>query len=162
MILLIHDTADASLFLKNKPDDMEVLSDNGKITPCISCFSCWVKTPGQCVVKDGYDNIGLLFSKASRVIVISKCYYGCYSPFVKNVLDRSVANGLPYYKVIKGATHHESRYDNKYLFDVHFYGEITDPEKETAKKLVKANGITLSQKTDVHFYTSLEEIKGVY
>ena len=162
MILLIHDVADASPFLKNKPDDTEVIFDDGKITPCISCYSCWVKTPGQCVVKDGYENLGVLFSKSNRVIVISKCYYGGYSPFVKNVLDRSVPNGLPYFELIKGETHHKSRYNNRFVLEVHFYGEITESEKETAKKLVKANGITYGQKTKVCFHKSPEEIKEVY
>jgi multimeric flavodoxin WrbA len=161
MTILIHDLADASAFLKNKPDDIEVISDNGKITPCISCYGCWVKTPGQCVVKDGYENIGFIFSKSNRIVIISKCFYGCYSPFVKNVFDRSVSNGLPYFSHIKGETHHKGRYGNKFILDVHFYGEMTEAEKETAKKLVKANGITLGQKTDVHFYKSPEEIKEV-
>ena len=25
---------------------------------CIGCFGCWLKTPGTCVIKDGFENMG--------------------------------------------------------------------------------------------------------
>jgi hypothetical protein len=34
--------------------------------------------------------MGLLHSKCDNITIISQCFYGSYSPFVHNVLDRSV------------------------------------------------------------------------
>ena len=68
MDILLHDVTDIERFLKINPDEMKVISDNGRIKPCICC-------------------------------------YGCYSPFVKNVLDRSVSYLLPYLKTKNRCTH---------------------------------------------------------
>ena len=68
-----------------------IISDTGTIRHCVGCFGCWIKTPGKCVLKDGYDNLGELLSKSEKLTIISRCFYGCYSPFVKNVLDSSIS-----------------------------------------------------------------------
>ena len=164
MKLLIHDIekGNENLLLDNKANDVTVISDNGKIHPCICCYGCFIKTPGQCVIKDGYDNLGLLFSKCNQLIIISQCFYGGYSPFVKNVIDRGACPYLlPYFETRNGEMHHQMRYKNSIELIVHFYGKISEAEKETAEKLVKANEINLFQKSTVYFYKALEEIKRV-
>ena len=164
MNVLIHDLKDPNetVLLKLDQKNNIIISDNGKIKPCICCFGCWLKTPGQCVIKDGYDNMGELWSKCNRLIIISQCYYGCYSPFVKNVIDRGVCPSfLPYFNTRNGETHHPRRYKNDWSLSVHFYGNISENEKDTARKLVKANGINLLLKTNVDFYNSFEEIQEV-
>jgi multimeric flavodoxin WrbA len=165
MKLLIHDVEEINenLLLGDMANDITVISDNGKIHSCICCFGCWVKTPGQCMINDGYNNMGVLWSQSHQLIIVSQCFYGGYSPFVKNVLDRSVCPYLlPYFKTKNGETHHPKRYKNKLESIVHFYGKASEAEKETARKLVKANKNNLFQKTTVYFYDSFEEIKGVY
>jgi hypothetical protein len=106
--------------------------------------------------------MGLLLSKAERLIIISQCFYGSYSPFVHNVLDRSIPYLLPYFKTLNGETHHKNRYDTHLRLSVHFYGEISLKEKETAKKLVQANGINFfTKKAEVQFYADASQLKGV-
>ena len=162
MNILIHDLSNVkfqSLFPETYKD-VYIISDTGKIRPCIGCFGCWIKTPGKCVLKDGYDNMGELLSKTENVTIISRCFYGCYSPFVKNVLDRSIPYLLPFFKIKNNETHHKRRYQNNMQFTVHFYGEkITTEEKETAKKLVKANSHNFYVKNyQISFSNSLEEL----
>ena len=164
MNILIHDLKDTinENIIKNNSEETMFISDNGKIKPCICCYACWIKTPGQCCIKDGYENMGVLFSKCNQIIVISQCFYGGYSPFVKNVVDRTACPYLlPYFKIKNGETHHPRRYKNNIALSVHFYGKISEEEKETARKLVKANEVNLYQKSTVDFYNSFEEIKGV-
>lgn len=140
-------------------DAAAVIFDNGQIRPCICCFGCWIKTPGRCVIHDSYDNMGALLSKCGRLIIVSRCCYGSYSPFVHNVLDRSISYMLPYFKTKNGETRHKNRYDNHILLTVYFYGDISVREKETARKLAGANGIGFfAQKTEVCFCEKIEDL----
>lgn len=162
MNIIIHDLSNErfhSLFPKIN-DDVYIISDSGSIRHCIGCFGCWIKTPGNCVLKDGYDDMGELISKSKKVTVISQCYYGCYSPFVKNVLDRSISWLLPFFKIRNNETHHKRRYQNNMELAVHFYGEnITTEERETAEKLVKANCVNFDVKNYyISFSNSLEKL----
>ncbi len=164
MNLLIHDLREEqfqSLFPEIY-DNAHSISDNGTIRHCIGCFGCWIKTPGTCVLRDGYDNMGELLSKSEKVIVISRCFYGCYSPFVKNVLDRSISWLLPFFRIRNKETHHKRRYSNNMQLAVHFYGKnITPKERETAEKLVKANCANFYVKDyDISFSNSIEELCG--
>lgn len=100
MNVIIHDLKEElfqSLFNHIKTDTI-IISDNDEIRNCIGCFGCWIKSPGQCLIKDGYDNMGKILSKADNLIIISQCCFGGYSPFVKNILDRSISYLLPFFK----------------------------------------------------------------
>ena len=52
MDILIHDVKNLNerILSGNGKNNITVISDNGKIHPCICCFGCWIKTPGQCVI----------------------------------------------------------------------------------------------------------------
>jgi multimeric flavodoxin WrbA len=114
------------------------------------------------VINDGYQDMGALISKCDRLVVISRCFYGSYSPFVHNVLDRSLSYMLPYFETKGGETRHNSRYDNHVVSAVHFYGHISEQERETARKPVTANGANFfTRKTEISFYDKIEGIRGV-
>ncbi len=162
MNILIHDLSDEQfqeLFPKAN-NDIYIISDTKTIRHCIGCFGCWIKTPGKCVLKDGYDNMGELLSRSEKLTIISQCFYGCYSPFVKNVLDRSIPWMLPFFKIKNNETHHKRRYQNNIQLAVQFYGDnITIDERETAKKLVKANCANFYVKNyEILFSNSLDEL----
>jgi multimeric flavodoxin WrbA len=159
MKIIIHDLKDITI---RDDRSTKIIFDNGTIKPCINCYGCWIKTPGQCVIHDGYDNIGLLFSKCEHLITVSRCFYGGYSPFIQNVLNRSIPYLLPYFEKRNGETHHKRRYDNSIILTAYFYGKISAKEKETAEKLVTANGINLSaQKTEIHFHEKFEDLQDI-
>ncbi len=141
-------------------EDVQIISDEGSIKNCIGCFGCWIKTPGECVLKDGYENMGRILSQADNVIVISRCCYGGYSPFVKNVFDRSISYLLPFFKIKRNETHHKQRYQNTFRFSVYFYGEhILEQEMKTARDLIKANSINFHvQEHEILFFSSLSEL----
>lgn len=144
--LLIHDLspADFASLGLDPSGDITVISDNGTIRHCVGCFGCWIKTPGTCVLQDGYQTMGHLLSECDDLVIVSRCVYGSYSPFVRNVLDRSISYVLPYFVTINGETHHAKRYEHDISLAVHFYGDdITDAERATARALVKANSINL-------------------
>jgi hypothetical protein len=102
-----------------------------------------------------------LLSKCEELIIISKCIYGSYSPFVRNVLDRSIPYLLPYFVTKNGETHHQNRYEHRFSLSVHFYGnDVTPAEKITAGNLVAANSVNLySTGNKVYFHNNLQTIK---
>ena len=133
-------------WIKNKEKEI-IIYNNSNIRNCTGCFCCWIKNPGRCILKDGYENLAELYSKAEKIIIISKCCYGTYSPFVKNVLDRSIPYLLPFFKLKNNEMHHTIRYKKKLFLEVYFYGkDLTELEKNIAEKTVKANCINLNVK----------------
>lgn len=163
MRIILHDLSkqEFDILYKYRNSDTTIISDNGTIQKCIGCFGCWIKTPGVCVLKDGYQNMGELLSRCQELIIISECLYGSYSPFVLNVLNRSIPYVLPYFVSKNGETHHQNRYENKFSLSVYFYGEdLTDIEKNTARALVEANGVNMySKENNIYFYNDLKGIK---
>lgn len=162
MNVIIHDLTDLQ-FQQMFPQitgDTQIISNNGYIKNCVGCFGCWIKTPGQCVMKDGYENMGSILSQADIVTIISKSCYGGYSPFVKNVLDRSISFLLPFFKVIDNETHHKPRYKKSFQLSVYFYGEhITQSERDTAKNMVDRNSINFNvSKHNVTFFKFIEQL----
>ena len=134
-------------WIENNEEEVKIISDENKIKNCTGCFCCWIKNPGRCILEDGYENLAELYSKAEKIIIISKCCYGTYSPFVKNVLDRSIPYLLPFFKLKNNEMHHTIRYKRKLFLEVYFYGkDLTELEKNTAEKTVKANCINLNVK----------------
>ena len=117
----------------------EIISDNGTIKPCVGCFGCWVKEPGECVIKDGYEKMGALIHKADEVTVISRYSYGGFSSFVKNVFDRSIGWVLPYFEIYENEMHHKKRYPEDKPITFIFRGSgLTDADKQKANDYVKA------------------------
>ena len=163
MKLIIHDLEKEGLSSNMLPstEDVKIITEDSIIHNCIGCFGCWLKTPGKCVLKDNYDNMGELLSKCHELIIISRCIYGSYSPFIRNILDRSISFLLPYFAEINGETHHKNRYNNQFTLTAHFYGDdITKAERETAKALVTANGINFySSGNKAYFHDRLQSIK---
>ncbi len=163
MKLIINDLQEEVLFkLLGKHENVIILSENTPIHHCIGCFGCWVKTPAYCIIQDSFASMGPQIAACDEIILISKCTYGGYSPFVKNVLDRSIGYIHPDFTIRKGEMHHKSRYPEQISMTAHFYGEdITPEEKSTASHLVEANGLNLNtKKNQVFFYKQPEEMKG--
>ena len=127
-------------------------------------FGCWIKTPAVCIIRDKYGDMGEYLSKCKKLIIISKCCYGGFSPFVKNVLDRSISYVHPYFKIKNGEMHHKRRYKNKIDLHIIFYGEkLTENEKSTASRLVKANSINLDcNESKVTFVRDIKEMECKY
>lgn len=162
MNVIIHDLKNEQFqaLFPNLNEDTHIIPDNGKIKHCIGCFGCWIKTPGTCVIRDGYEHTGAILSQADKVIIISQCVYGGYSPFIKNIFDRSISYILPFFKTIKGETHHQPRYQNKFQLSVYFYGEsISAQEKLTAQSLVKAGSINFNiSQSEISFSDSFIQL----
>ncbi|MCH1983286.1 flavodoxin family protein [Ruminococcus sp. OA3] len=163
MKLMIHDLTEDALHRissKIEADDI-VITGNDNIRPCIGCFGCWLKTPGACIIRDAYQQMGKYIAMCSEMLIISKCTYGCYSPPVKNILDRSISYIHPYFTIKNGEMHHQQRYKKDLTMRVIFYGDDTTvQEKEIAQKLVTANAVNLyGTVASVTFLDSIQEME---
>ncbi len=131
------------------------------IKPCIGCFGCWTKTPGQCIIQDDIiSKTNPAFVQSDYVILVSSIHYGCYSATMKRVLDRIIPNILPFFRKYKNEMHHETRYKNMAKQIIIAYGDNLIPaEKETFIKLTKANATNMGiEDPTVYFCTQPDEI----
>ncbi|QAT61480.1 MULTISPECIES: flavodoxin family protein [Tissierellales] len=147
MKVLIHDLDSDVLngLFPNISKEVKIISPEKEIKKCIGCFGCWIKTPGYCVIKDGYENMGKLLSESEELIIISRVCYGGFSPFVKNVLDRSIGYLSPFFTVRNKEMHHKSRYKRKLKLSVIAYGkDATEKERDNLSKIVAANGVNFN------------------
>lgn len=129
------------------------------VKDCVGCFSCWIKTPGSCCIKDRCNDFTKELSSIDKLIIISPITYGGYSRNIKAVLDRSIGYLLPYFRTFHKETHHQMRYDKQFAMHVYFYGPCEQDEKEVAKQLVDANALNLNTREHhVHFYNDVKDV----
>lgn len=160
MKLIITDIKDFNISIKGAH---KTIQPQKHIHHCIGCFGCWIKTPGKCVIHDGYEGTGVDMSRCTDLILLSQCCFGSVSPFVKTVLDRAISYIHPDFVIRKGEMHHKRRYNNVISLTAHFYGDnITNAEKETARKIIEANADNYDGSVkDIHFYKSETELEGI-
>ncbi len=78
---------------------------------CIGCFSCWIKTPGECVIRDDMTEINRLYINSDAVVFLSPVVFGQFSVNMKNVIDRILPRLLPFFiNKADGSTAHPFRY----------------------------------------------------
>lgn len=143
--------------------DYTIIRPQGNIHHCIGCFGCWVKTPGKCVIRDGYESTGSDMGKCTELIFISQCCYGSVSPFVKTVQDRAISYIHPDFVLRKGEMHHKRRYQNVITISAYFYGEdISEAEKTTARNIIAANADNYDGLVkNVCFYKTARELENM-
>lgn len=138
-----------------------LLSPQKEILPCTGCYHCWIKTPGVCVLKDGYTQLPAMLAEANELVMISRLVYGGLSPTIKNVLDRSLGYMLPFFELKEGYSHHPMRYDHSLRWKVFFYGG-SEGERGTARKIISANARNLEiEELAVYFADSRESLSEV-
>lgn len=155
MILFINDVGEEDLLGKNIRNEIikglhirdEIREYNeyeNEIQSCEGCFQCWVKTPGLCAIHDDAREINKLTIESDVFLLLSKVRYGCYSTYIKRIIDRSIPNRLPFFRVDKYEVHLEQRYSKYPAFIVIGYGDDIDADEEiTFRKLIRANAINL-------------------
>lgn len=159
MRTIIHDLNSSEFNELSKCSEDYIINANECKHNCIGCFSCWIKHPKECAIKDDYSNMVEFISKSSELIIISKCRYGCYDNNVKRVLERCIGYVLPYFTIRNNEIHHVSRYNESLKLKVYLYGDLSYEDKECVEKLARANAINLnSSKYEVNYFNNLKEL----
>lgn len=83
----------------------------GELAFCKGCFGCWIKQPGECVIKDSMAEINNRYMNSDVVVYLSPVIFGQFSANIKSALDRWLPNILPFFKTRPdGSTMHPPRY----------------------------------------------------
>ncbi len=79
---------------------------------CTGCFGCWVRTPGECVVKDDSAIVCRELVQSDLALYASPVIMGFPSTLVKKTGDKLIPLIHPYFVIDHGEVHHRARYDH--------------------------------------------------
>lgn len=83
--------------------DMELLQ-------CTGCWSCWVKTPGECIIADSSPVICRQYLEADLVLLASPVIMGFTSALLKRATERLLPLLHPHIEVANNELRHKTRY----------------------------------------------------
>ena len=111
---------------------------------------------------EGTD-IGGLMGSCSQLVLISRCVYGGFSPFVQGVLEKCRKHFGPLLEMRHGQTHYGVKSANKNTFGMVccFYGNnITPREEQSARILSVSDGISLQARgVRIAFYDTVDQLR---
>jgi multimeric flavodoxin WrbA len=84
---------------------------NQSIHACIGCWSCWLKTPGKCIMRDQMAESYASYINSDTVIILMDTAQGFINHQAKAFFDRSIPHYLPYIEIADGECQHVSRYE---------------------------------------------------
>ena len=103
----------------------------GDLAFCAGCFSCWIKTPGECVISDGISEINKSAMSCDLLVYLTPVIFGQFSANIKTVIDRWLPNLLPFFETKPdGRSTHPGRYDSYPRHVFIGYADILSPADE--------------------------------
>lgn len=97
---------------RNEQVETVVLDVNRmNIKPCLGCFSCWNKTPGECCIHDDMKETIEKMLWADITVWSFPLYYFGIPGQLKNLIDRQLPMSLPFMSEGTESGGHPSRYD---------------------------------------------------
>lgn len=103
-----------------------------KLKYCTGCWSCWWKTPGDCVIPDGISEMYKAVMGCDLVVFVSALDMGAVTSEMKTFIERMVPLIHPYTVLLDGEVHHRKRYDSYPLMGA-ILGEESDTDEEDRK-----------------------------
>lgn len=92
------------------------------ISPCMGCNACWLKTPGICTIKDGYEDILKAYLEYDVTVFLAGTALNFVDYRMKNVIDRMLPLATMYIHIINEQCRHVPRYHKKYRFGLLYDG----------------------------------------
>ncbi len=109
------------------------------------------------------EDISGLMGSCSQLVLISRCVYGGFSPFVQGVLEKFRKHFGPFLELRYGQTRYKVKSANKNTFGMvcFFYGDnITPREEQSARILSVSDGISLQARgVKIAFYDTVDKIR---
>lgn len=161
MVLIVNTTSDTSITDEIKeraagsgarPEVVEAAGLN--ISHCIGCNYCWLKTPGECSIKDDYEIILKKIIHADQLWVITSTALGFIDHKGKNIFDRILPIMTMYLKFNGDQMRHVARYDQRTDMGIIYKG---DPDREYLDRWLKRAALNMGSNS-LGVYSS-EEVK---
>lgn len=96
----------------SSPTEIETFNIGSlNIKPCLGCFSCWSKTPGECCIRDDMQGVIDKILWADVVVWSFPLYYFGLPGQLKTLIDRQLPMSLPFMCTETESGGHPSRYD---------------------------------------------------
>jgi hypothetical protein len=121
-----------------------------KVNYCTGCWTCWWKTPGECIHNDDMPELYRSYLKSDLVLHYSPLLAGFIPSKLKTINDRSVPLVHPYGALVQGECHHQPRYDKYPLMGLIVDGTGADAEDlEITKDLYSRMALNLKSELKV-------------
>jgi len=142
-----YDYLEECLWSNNYETKIRTLREE-KIAPCIGCFGCWLKTPGQCIINDDASTLPRDVMQSDLLVFLTPVTFGMYSSELKKALDRFVCPLLlPFFEKVNGEIHHNGRYQRyPRIIAVGIVENLDCESEKTFMTLVNRNAINLHTK----------------
>ena len=102
-----------------------------KIAPCLGCFSCWIKTPGICIIDDDGREVARQAVESDLLVFLTSITFGGYSSHLKKAVDRMIPIVSPFFMKKEGEIHHKPRYAR--YPHLRIVGVLSRPDEESEK-----------------------------
>ena len=151
MILVVNTTSDTSLTEEirqaagAKAGEIDIVeAAELKIGHCIGCNFCWLKTPGECAVKDDYEIILKKLIHADQYWVLSDTALGFIDHKGKNVFDRILPILTMNLHFVGDQMRHISRYGKNADLGIIYKG---DADKEYLERWAERAALNLESRS---------------
>ncbi len=151
MILIVNTTSDTAIteelkrsIEENKLEAEIVEAGELKISHCIGCNYCWLKTPGECSIKDDYEFILKKMVHAEELWVISDTALGFLDHKGKKIFDRIIPLATMNLHFVGKEMRHIPRYDRSPDIGIIYSGEA---DKEFLKRWNERAALNLGSRS---------------
>lgn len=94
----------------------EVFLNKKKIKPCLGCLTCWIKTPGKCIMNDDQSEIIEKCRWADTLVLATPLYVFGMTAQTKTFIDRLLPMSSPEFVLINGHCRHQTSGDRVQKF----------------------------------------------
>jgi multimeric flavodoxin WrbA len=134
-----------------------------KIGYCIGCFGCWVKTPGECIIKDANQHIAEDIINSDLIVLVTPITFGGYSAELKRMVDHFIPLISPFFRRVNGETHHHKRYRHyPDLLAVGYQSTLSPRQADIFRRLVAANAVNLGEAQSTTLVIGSDEAPATY
>jgi multimeric flavodoxin WrbA len=101
----------ASRLAEHGNDVRELTLRDMDLRGCKGCFGCWVRTPGECVMRDDGEQLCRAVINSDLVVFAAPMAMGYPSALAKRAVERLIPLLHPYIEIEGGEMHHRKRYE---------------------------------------------------